>query len=103
MEAGGINAADLAVLADAPRFGRAENYLADLKRILVKDLSRAEKAGASYLVFDAARYPDATTFPSIHSLVDPIVTTCGGNRITNILFVSRFGQKRTVGCANANA
>jgi chromosome segregation protein len=72
MEAGGIKAEDLGVLADAPRYGRAENYLADLKRILAEDLSRVEKAAADYLVFDAARYADATTFPSIHGLAATI-------------------------------
>ena len=75
MEAGGIKADDLAVLADAPRYGRAENYLADLKRILGEDLSRAEKAAADYLVFDAARYPGASSFPSVQGLVDPIAET----------------------------
>lgn len=75
MEAGGIKAEDLAVLADAPRYGRAENYLADLKRILAEDLSRAEKAAADYLVFDAARFPDATSFPSVQGLLDPTVET----------------------------
>jgi predicted metal-dependent phosphoesterase TrpH/ABC-type lipoprotein export system ATPase subunit len=72
MEAGGIKAEDLRVLADAPRYGRAENYLADLKRILAEDLSRVERAAADYLVFDAARYADATTFPSIHGLATTI-------------------------------
>ena len=75
MEAGGIKADDLSVLADASRYGRAENYLADLKRILSEDLSRAEKAAADYLVFDAARYPDATSFSSIQELVGSISET----------------------------
>jgi chromosome segregation protein len=72
MEAGGIKAEDLSVLADAPRYGRAGNYLADLKRVLAEDLSRVEKAAADYLVFDAARYVDATTFLPIHRLAAKI-------------------------------
>ncbi|WP_439604635.1 AAA family ATPase, partial [Shinella sp.] len=56
LQKGGVSEGDLKVLADASRYGRAENYLDEVLRRLEADATRIKAAGENLLAIDATRF-----------------------------------------------
>lgn len=68
LQKGGVSEGDLQVLADASRYGRAENYLDEVLRRLEADATRIKAAGENLLAIDATRFADALGFPQLQKL-----------------------------------
>lgn len=68
LQKGGVSDGDLQVLADASRYGRAENYLDEVLRRLEADATRIKAAGENLLAIDATRFADALGFPELQKL-----------------------------------
>ncbi|TXM79387.1 AAA family ATPase [Methylobacterium sp. WL69] len=68
MAEGGVQEADLAIIREAPRYGRARNYLDDVGRRINEDRDRIGAVIESLLVVDRGRYGDALDFPPVATL-----------------------------------
>lgn len=68
LQEGGVQAEDLEILADAPRYGRAQNFLGEVERQIAEDRHRFSSAIPAALLIDSARYAVAMTFPEIEAL-----------------------------------
>lgn len=68
MAQGGVQEADLAILREAPRYGRGRNYLDDVGRRIADDRDRIGAILESLLVVDKERYGDALEFSPLAEL-----------------------------------
>lgn len=68
LEEGGVHQAELDILNDAARYGRAENYLTEVDRNSREGRGRIETELSAVLAIDTARYADALTFSPIAEL-----------------------------------
>lgn len=75
LQQGGVGEEDLAVLADAARFGQAENYLAEVERRIGNDSAKLTKLGEDFLNVDVSRFSDALTFSQLQELDQRVVAS----------------------------
>lgn len=73
LQEGGVQHADMILLADSPRYGRADNFLKDVQKILVHDRSALADLVKSVLIIDDRRYSDALGFEPLKRLRDTII------------------------------
>lgn len=83
LQQGGVGEADLEVLADAARFGQAENFLAEVERRLGVDASRLAVLNEEILNIDSSRFSDALSFHPLLDLDQKISSSRA--KVTNLL------------------
>ena len=78
LAAGGVQPADLDVLADAPRYGRARGYLEEVERRIAADRAAVERLAVDVLVLDDARHADAFGFAPVAEVRDAVASAQAG-------------------------
>lgn len=73
MAQGGVQTSDLAVMKEAPRYGRARNYLDDVRRRIVEDREAIGACLTMLLAFDRPRYGNALDLPTVAELDGHVV------------------------------
>lgn len=72
LQEGGAQPDDIKVLADAQRYGRAENFFSDISEKILNDIKRIENVERGILSIDENSYDDAKTFPYIKEIQEKI-------------------------------
>lgn len=72
LELGGVQAVDLQTLADASRYGAAQNYLSEVERRVDEAILSITELQATQFGVDGDRHQAAMTFPSMKALDDHV-------------------------------
>ncbi|MBB4001270.1 TrlF family AAA-like ATPase [Aurantimonas endophytica] len=73
LQDGGVQQGDIDVLAAAPRYGRARNFLEEIGRSVAEDRKTVEETLSLVLHVDSSRYADAFEFDELEALRGSVI------------------------------